>query len=656
MTLLAVAVVLILAAGAATACLPRGRVADGAYGLLFTVGGLVGAVPALCALRGAELPNVQVVAGVPGGPWVFGVDALSAVFLLAIFGVGATSALYGIAYFRHEQRNGAVRVGQLFTAVLVAALALVVTARAAVPFLVAWEVMAVAGYVLIVFDHASSDVRRAGLLYLVATHTGTLVLFGMFAAWGHGGADLTFASLAERASLLPSGGAWILVLALAGFGFKAGIVPFHFWLPEAHAAAPSHISALLSGVVIKMGVYGLFRVVSLLGPPPAWWAWLLLGLGVASGVLGVVWALAQHDLKRLLAFHSVENIGIILIGMGAGALGLAYGNATVGVLGFGGAALHTLNHALFKSLLFLGAGSVVHGAGTREIDRLGGLARRMPSTATTFLIGSAAIVGLPPLNGFISEWLVLRSLLDAGLSDDALRLAVLAAAALGLIGALALACFAKVVGVLFLGTPRDPAAAAVVHESTGGMLRPIATLAAACVAIGLLPIVVVPAALRVGALAAGQPADLGTPGFDPAASTLTVFSVGLAAGLLILWILRRRVSRGSRALTGSAETWACGYSAPTARMQYTASSFAAPILAAYGSIAGVREHRTPVILVTHAVDPVLDAIVRPAWRGVRTVANRFRPLQRGRLGHYLLYLGVAVVVLLLYLLLAGRTP
>jgi formate hydrogenlyase subunit 3/multisubunit Na+/H+ antiporter MnhD subunit len=447
----------------------------------------------------------------------------------------------------------------------------------------------------------------------------------------------------------------ILAVALIAFGLKAGAVPFHFWLPEAHAAAPAHVSALMSGVVIKMGIYGLLRAVILFGAPPPWWGWAVLALGAISGVLGVVWALAQHDIKRLLAFHSVENIGIILLGIGAGALGVAYGHPLIAVLGFAGAALHTLNHALFKSLLFLGAGSVIHAAGTREIDRLGGLARRMPATTATFLVGAAAIVGLPPLNGFVSEWVIFQSLLRGAGAGDAVQFAGLAAVVLAFMGALALACFVKVVGVLFLGTPRQ-ALAGTPRESGPGMVRPLVGLAAACVVIGLVPIAVVPPALRVGSLVAGLPATTAGAGLPGAAAAgpATVFTLALALSLAAAWGLY--VVFGGRRPRVESATWGCGYPMPTPRRAYTASSFAAPLLGVFRSFAGVRIHRTAQAFATHAFDPVLDGALLPAWRGARTAAGWLRRVQRGGLSLYLLFVGAAVVVSLLYLLVAGRNP
>jgi formate hydrogenlyase subunit 3/multisubunit Na+/H+ antiporter MnhD subunit len=650
-SLFAAGLSLLLAAGVcAAAFTSRPAIADRAFRLLFLAGCAVAAIQPVAVLRGANPGEFRFDAAVPGGAWVFGMDALSAVFLIAILATGAAAAVYGATYLAPERGRRSVHVSHLGVAILIVAMALVVTARAAVPFLIAWETMAVGAYVLVVFEHEREEIRRAGLLYLVATHAGTLALLALFAAWGDGARDLTFASLSEHAPALPLGGAVVLGLALVGFGLKAGIVPLHFWLPEAHAAAPSHVSALMSGVVIKMGIYGLLRVTMLFGHTPAWWGWLLLALGAASGVLGVVWALAQHDLKRLLAYHSVENIGIILLGMGAGAIGVAYDRPTVAVLGFAGATLHTLNHALFKSLLFLGAGSVAHGAGTREIDRLGGLARRMPATAALFLIGSAAIVGLPPLNGFVSEWLVLLALLQSGLGTGDARLAVLAAATLGLIGALALACFAKVVGIVYLGVARTEDAAAA-HESPPGMLRPMIGLAGACAAIGLLPVFALPPVLRAGARIAGAPPGVALP---VPTQSLTWFALALAAALAGAWLLRSWRGRGVP--VARADTWGCGYDGVTARMQYTASSFAQPLLAAFRPVAGIETMRTPTTLSTHAVDPVLGGVLRPAWRAVRRAAGGLRPIQRGRISAYLAYLAAALVTLLLYLLLAGGGP
>jgi hydrogenase-4 component B len=483
---------------------PRLR-SDAVYATLVVAGSVLGLGNAIHVLLHGGVPVIRLASALPGGDWVFGVDPLSAIFLIAILAIGAASAVYGCGYMRYAPHSG--RSSHAWFALEIVALALVVCARSLVAFLSTWEVMAIGSFLLVITEHRHAEARRAGYVYLVATHAGTLALFALFAVLARGIGDWTFASLAAN---IRAGGAardLVLALALIGFGVKAGLFPLHFWLPRAHASAPSHVSALMSGVVIKMGVYGLFRVVWLVGAPPLWWGWTVLALGVLSAILGVLWALAQHDIKRLLAYHSVENIGIILIGLGAGALAAARGNATLALLGYGAALLHTINHAWFKSLLCFGAGAVHRETGTRDMERLGGLAIRMPATWLLFVTGAAAIVGLPPLNGFVSEWLVYRTLFGAGqVAGGSLRLALLAAPALALVGGLALACFVKVAGVVFLGVPRSESTAAA-REPSMWLRAPAAATAIACAAIGVGAAFVVPPIL-------GAAADLLPPSTD----------------------------------------------------------------------------------------------------------------------------------------------
>jgi formate hydrogenlyase subunit 3/multisubunit Na+/H+ antiporter MnhD subunit len=287
------------------------------------------------------------------------------------------------------------RTSARFFNLLLASMLLVVTARNGVLFLVSWEIMSLSSFFLVMFEDEKPGVREAGWTYLVTTHLGTALLLAMFVLLGRNSGSLDFDALSAPEAIAGV----VFLLGLIGFGTKAGLMPLHVWLPEAHPVAPSYVSAVMSGVMIKMGIYGLLRTLTWLGEPPAWWGWTLLVLGVVSGVLGVLYALAQHDLKRLLAYHSVENIGIIAMALGVGLLGVHYRIPAMAALGFTGGLLHVVNHALFKSLLFLGAGSVLHATGVGDLDRLGGLLKRMPITGTTFLIGAAAICGLPPLNG-----------------------------------------------------------------------------------------------------------------------------------------------------------------------------------------------------------------------------------------------------------------
>jgi hydrogenase-4 component B len=627
------------------------RLSDGLFRSLVLAGCGLAAVPAVGVLLGTGLPAVSFGTTLPGGRWHYGMDPLSAWFTLLLCIVAAATVGYGVTYLAPERAHRRIGAPHALFALLVASMAGVFAARAAVPFLLAWELMAVSAYFLIVFEHDRPGVRGAGMVYLVLTHAGTLALLGMFLAWGRSAPDLSFAHLTPAAARAIGGGIPILLLALFGFGVKAGIFPFHFWLPAAHAAAPSHVSALLSGVMIKTGVYGLFRVLSLLGAPPPWWAWTVLLLGLASAVLGVLWALTQRDLKRALAYSSVDNIGIIFLGLGLGALGNAYHQPVLAVLGFAGALLHALNHALFKSLLFLGAGAVVRSTGTREIDRLGGLASAMPRTAAAFLIGSIAIVGLPALNGFIGEWTLVRGFLAAGGSTGPFRLAGLGAAALGLIGALTLACFVRLGTTVFLGTPRDPDALPT-DDAPGGIGAGLALLGGACLVIGLLPVVAMTPVLGIaGTLAESQAAVALSPfgGFSPWAVTALVLGLGLLSA--IVWSIRQGAGRG---MVRSSVTWACGYPASTSRMQSTAESFSVPLWRAFSSRALPPSGELPGGIAPGRDDFVLRGIAAPAWKRIRRLGAELRLLQQGRVTTYLQYIIGTVVLLLGYLFFAGK--
>jgi len=589
----------------------------------------------------------------PGGPWLLRLDPLAAWFVVPIVIVGACGALFGSGTFARERRSGRVATTEAMMPILLGAMALVVTAQAVVPFLIAWETMAIAGLLLILHEGERVEVRRSALVYLVATHAATLALVAMFALWGSQSPDLTFPSLQASLRARPEWCLLVLPLGLLGFGIKAGMIPLHSWLPGAHSSAPSHVSAVLSGVMIKTGIYGLLRITLMAERVPVWWGWLLLCGGLLSGVLGVLWALAQHDLKRLLAYHSVENIGIILIGMGAGALGTASGQPLLAVLGYGGALLHTLNHALFKSLLFLGSGAVVHATGTREIDSLGGLARRMPWTWATFLIASVAIVGLPPLNGFVSEWTIAQALLAGSEGPASLRVLAISLAGLGLIGALALACFTKVDGVIFLGQPRSESARAA-QEAGRGQRVPLVLLSALCLGIGLAPGVALAPALRVVASTAAVSSPPPAGALEPIlAGALSVTGLGVALlsiiGLLVL-VRRLLLARGRITI---ASTWACGYPAVTSRMQYTAASFAAPLLGMFGAASGIVIERRARTVHTRPVDLVLDRAARPLWDRLQHAAGRLRWMQSGRLHWYLLYVLATLAILLGYLAAGG---
>ncbi len=645
MTLFSAGLFLILGGGLAALVLaPRSQTGDRVFRLAVAAGSVLAAWPALLVLGSGARCG-------PGVDWGwFGLDRLSAWFLIVILLIGAITAWFGASYLAGERGKRSVGWAHLLFAVLLVALCGVVTARTAIAFLTAWEFMAVSAWLLVIFEREKPEAHQAGLIYLVLTHASTLTLFAMFAAWTGGAVGTRFDALAGTPPVGSPG--LVLGLALVGFGIKAGMVPVHFWLPGAHAAAPSHVSALLSGVMLKSGIYGLLRVLTLLGAPPPWWGWTVLILGLGSAVLGVLWALAQHDLKRLLAYHSVENIGIILVGVGLGALGMHHDRPVIALLGFGGALLHTLNHGLFKSLLFLGAGVVGRATRTRELDRLGGLARPLPRTAAAFLIGSIAIVGLPPLNGFVSEWLILRGLLESGATEGPLRAASAATAGLALTAALALACFAKLHGTVFLGALRDAGAAAE-PQAERGLVAPQVVLAALCVAVGVLPVAVVPVVTRVsgdliGASGQGQNLAAATAG----RTMMTVMALLVLAAAGLVW--SARAWRLRRVPVRVAETWACGYPHVTSRMQYTASSFAASLVEAFGALSGSHVVGDREALHVEAADPILDRAGRPLWARVQQTASSLRVLQIGRLSWYLLYVVATLVLLLAYLWVAAR--
>ncbi len=516
-------------------------------------------------------------------------------------------------------------------------------------FLAGWEIVSLAAFFLVTTDQDDAAALRAGWIYFVSAHAGTLILFAMFALLRDAtGAWLLAPSAALGSSPLLTP---ILLLALAGFGLKAGVIPLHVWIPDAHAAAPSHVSALLSGVVLKMGIYGLVRVLSMLPAYPTWLGLALVALGITSGVLGVVMALAQHDLKRLLAYHSIENIGIILIGLGVGALGMAQGRLDWAVLGFAGGLLHVWNHAAFKALLFHSAGAVIHATGTREIDALGGLFRRMRFTGAAFLLGAVAISGLPPLNGFVSEWLIslasFRALTNAS-GGVAMLGAAAAAPALALIGALAVACFVKAFSAVFLGTPRGPHAAGDVADASSSMRFSMGALALSCAVIGLWPNGAAGVSRRaadalLGAHAGAAPsADLGALGAMP----LLLLGVIAAVGVAGMALMR------PAALT---TTWDCGYASGSPRIQYTASSFAQMLVRLFRWAVLPDEHRPRLDgpfpaagqrFESHAPDPALDRALLPLLARGRSLLGLLHVIQAGRIQAYLLYIVVTLVVLL----------
>ena len=542
---------------------------------------------------------------------------------------------------------------------------LVVLADDAFSFLVAWEFMSLSSWALVLAQHQVPENVRAGYVYIVMASFGTLALllaFGLLA-----GPDGGYAFADIRASH-PSAAlaALALCLALIGAGSKAGLVPLHVWLPLAHPAAPSHVSALMSGVMTKVAVYGFVRIVfDLLGEPAWWWSMVVLTLAGLTCVLGVLYALMQHDLKRLLAYHTVENIGIIFIGLGLGLAFKAYGMAWAAALALSAALLHVFNHSLFKSLLFFGAGAVLTATGERDMEHLGGLIHRMPQTAFAFLIGCAAISALPPLNGFVSEWLTFQAILiSPQLPSWGLKFLVPAVGALlALSATLAAACFVKAFGVTFLGRARTPCATAA-HETDGFSLAAMFLLAALCLAAGILPGLFIDALAPVVQAIAGDrmPAQSGVEWLSivPIAQSrssyngLLVFLFMLISGVLAAFAIHRLASDKLR----RAPAWDCGYPDASPATQYTASSFAQPIRRVFGTaVFRAREKvlmpppgdTRPARLQVVLHDPAWEAIYLPIAAGVSVASERLNALQFLTIRQFLSLVFAALVILLLVL-------
>jgi hydrogenase-4 component B len=592
---------------------------------------------------------------IPGGDFSVALDGLSAIFLLPIFLISLLGNVYGLGYWKQTEHPENGRKLRLFYGTLTSGMALLVIARNGILFLFGWEIMALSAFFLVTTEEHEREVRETGLLYLIATHTATLCLFAVFALLRVANGSFALVPL-NQDHPTPGLAMAIFILALVGFGLKAGIIPLHVWLPSAHAVAPSHVSAIMSGVLIKMGIYGLARVTSFFPNPPLEWGGVVLSLGVISGILGVAFAIGQHDIKRLLAYHSIENIGIIVMGLGLALIGRSLGRTDWVILGLAGGLLHVWNHALFKALLFLSAGSVIHAAHTREIDHLGGLAKRMPGTALCFLVGAVAICGLPPLNGFVSEFLIYLGLFGTIGNEEgsSFAAAAFAAPALALIGALALACFVKVYGAVFLGTARSDHARCA-HESPVSMIGPMSVLVVCCFLIGLAPILIAP--IFGKAVSAWNPglkdADARLTALAPL-NWITVMGLLLTAALLtvsvVLW-LRLRYSN-----VKEGATWACGYIAPSPRMQYTSSSFAQMLVGLFGWALRPRTCRSKDLPLfpqqstfhSEVPDTVLDEVMLPAFRFGGWLFSWSRVFQQGSIQTYLLYIFIALIALLLW--------
>ncbi len=636
------------------------------YGTVLVYGGsllacLSGLVAAFCQLlQGSSAAAIHLALGLPGLGANFRLDALSAFFLVVANLGAAAASLYALGYGRHEQAP--LRVLPFYPAYL-AGMNLVVLADDAFSFLIAWEFMSLTSWALVLANHRAPENARAGYIYLLMASFGTLTLLLAFGVLAGAEGSYAFAAIrAHHPDIWPA--TLVLMLALVGAGSKAGLVPLHVWLPLAHPAAPSHVSALMSGVMTKIAVYGFVRIAFDLLGEPAWWSSLVvLGVAGITTVLGVLYALMQHDLKRLLAYHTVENIGIIFIGLG---LALAFRSANMGLpaaLAMTAALFHVLNHSIFKSLLFFGSGAVLTATGERNMEHLGGLIHRMPKTAAAFLIGCAAISALPPLNGFVSEWLTFQAILiGPALPQWGLRFMIpTVGALLALSAALAAACFVKAYGVVFLGRPRTPQADAA-REVDRCSLAAMFALAVLCFVAGILPGLFIDMLAPVvrDLTAASMPVQT----FLPWASIVPIAeSRSSYNGLLILLFLSISgtlaamfIHRYATRATRRSDIWDCGFPNPTAAAQYTSSSFAMPIRRVFGAtVFMVRERldmpRPGETRSGHfhvkVFDPAWRYIYGPMARAVLRSAVSLNALQFLTIRRYLTLVFATLVLLLL---------
>jgi len=600
-----------------------------------------------------------------GLPWVgahFRLDALSAAFLAVVNLGGAGASLYGLGYGRHETSPSRVLP---FFPVFLAGMNVVVLADDAFTFLLSWEFMSLSSWALVMAHHLVPENRRAGYIYILMASFGTLALLLAFGLLAGPEGGYAFATM-RNAALPPELLAPVLILVLIGAGSKAGIVPLHVWLPLAHPAAPSHVSALMSGVMTKVAVYAFVRIVFDLSGPPQWWEGVIvLVLGGITAVMGVLYALMEHDLKRLLAYHTIENIGIIFIGLGLALAFQANGMAAAAALSLTAALFHVFNHSVFKSLLFFGAGAVLTATGERDMEHLGGLIHRMPQTAFAFLVGCAAISALPPLNGFVSEWMTFQAiLLSPDLPQWGLKLSVPAVGALlALSAALAAACFVKAFGVSFLGRPRG-AAAANAREVDAFSRAAMFIFAALCLLAGILPGFAIDALSPVmqDLLGAHMPVQASIPWLSivPVAESRSSYN-----GLLVFLFIVLSASLAAYTIHILASNvirrvppWDCGFPDPAPSTQYSAGSFAQPIRRVFGTLVFHARDRvvmpppgdmSPAQIHVELRDLVGDAFYAPISGAVEYAADRLNVLQFLTIRRYLSLVFLALVTLLLVL-------
>jgi len=653
MDVLLLALLLLFLAGIAAIMLsrwPRLATVSGAGGTVAAC--LFGLILTLRVLSNGSVESARLSWDVAHGALIVELDALGAFFLLPVFLLSALAALYGGDYLLAYRGRKSLGGPWLFFPIFVAGMVLVVVSRTTILFLTGWEVMSLAAFCLVTFEHEKPQVRRAGWVYLIATHLGVAVLFMMFSILGRLSGGLEFSLF----RVTNAGWAGLIFgLALIGFGVKAGLVPLHVWLPEAHPAAPSHVSALMSGVMIKMGIYGLLRTLTFLGPPAPWWGLTLAAVGLLTALVGIALAVQQREIKRVLAYSSIENMGLIALALGVGLWGMASRRTDIAVLGLTATLLHVWNHALMKGMMFFAAGSVLHGTGSQDMEKLGGLMKRMPWTATAMMIGGVAISALPPLNGFVSKWLIYVGLLKSGwaYNDGRSLPALLGVGMLALVGGLVAFTFVRLAGIVLLGSPRSEAPAHA-HESSWWLRGPMMILLCLCLGAAMAPTTVTGWLIRPLQQLEGP--EAGATLLEPEAADAPLKLVGNINGWLLLAIVAAAaiflvLTRNAR--RGKEQTWGCGYVEPTPRIQYTGRSFSEVIAEQLvPRFLRPRTERKALVgifprdsaFAAQSPDPVRTKVYEPFFRRWALRFARLRFLQQGKVNVYLLYIVVMVVL------------
>jgi hydrogenase-4 component B len=668
-----IVLVAIFAFGAAGAFL--GRRSDGFANwwgnLLAALGSIWGLVFASSVLiSGNDVVVRGVMSDFPLLSLSFHIDRLSAFFIGVICLVALFCSIYAVDYIKDYYRRYSIGGLTFFFNMFIGAMLLVVAASNAIVFLIAWEAMSLASYFLVTYDRNDNNNVKAGYTYLVMTQVGTMfILLAFMVLYGYT-QSFDFAAIKGGVSIMPQlARDLVFGLAFIGFGTKAGVIPVHIWLPTAHPAAPSHVSALMSGVMIKMGIYMMVRMfLDILQPAPTWWGVVVLVVGSVSCVLGVLYALTEHDIKRLLAYHSIENIGIILLGLGGAMVFASLHQNGLMLLSLAAALFHTLNHAIFKSLLFLAAGSVIHSTHTRNIEKYGGLIRFMPMTALFFLVGSMAISALPPFNGFFSEWFTFQSLFHGAMSSDLyVKWAFLIAiGALALTGGLAVACFVKAFGTTSLARPRSEA---VLHakDASWGMRIGMAGLVALCLALGLLaaPVITVLQSIvaqftnvHVASLTAVSAVQVLTVGRGYASVwSPGIFALVALVPVLVWLVVRYGVNRRQKVRTDL--TWDCGTDM-TGRMEITSTGFARSIVSIFKGVlkptmqhdleyddAASRYAPKSRLVTLHVADVYQKYSYGPLYDAAVRTSRLVKRIQSGNVNAYVLYIFVVLVITLL---------